>query len=458
MRRAPLPDLSQTFDAVVVGTGPGGATVARELARRGWNVLILERGGMQKITGSMAQALRELWMPGRGLVLAERALAILRAITVGGGSIYSWGTAWDPPFELFDRYGIDLREHAAEAQRELNVAPLPPSQLGPAARRILQSAADLGFDWRPLPKFLNQSRLGGRLMGTYGAPTYDAKWTARVFVSEAVARGATLITHARVRRVFKKRHTARSVEVIYRGRARAVYARKIVLAAGGLGTPVILQASGLRRAGRTLFCDPLVAVAGTLPGPSHGQELPMTAGALFPDDGYLLADLSLPPWLYALVAGEVGRVDRLAAWPHTGMVLVKIRDELKGRVNRNGTVRKPLSEADRQRLAEGTDRAKAILAHAGARKIFHSWTFAAHPGGTAPIGRVVDADLQTELKNLYICDASVIPEPWGLPPALSLIALGKHLAVRLARAEHPVISQIAHPAPPAGPEHHAPGA
>ena len=35
---------SKTFDAIVVGSGPGGASVARDLARMNQSVLILERG------------------------------------------------------------------------------------------------------------------------------------------------------------------------------------------------------------------------------------------------------------------------------------------------------------------------------------------------------------------------------------------------------------------------------
>lgn len=36
---------NKEFDAIVVGSGPGGATVARELSKRKKKALILERGG-----------------------------------------------------------------------------------------------------------------------------------------------------------------------------------------------------------------------------------------------------------------------------------------------------------------------------------------------------------------------------------------------------------------------------
>jgi choline dehydrogenase-like flavoprotein len=64
--------------------------------------------------------------------------------------------------------------------------------------------------------------------------------------------------------------------------------------------------------------------------------------------------------------------------------------------------------------------------------IFYSVDRGAHPGGTARIGHIVDENLQTEFENLYVCDTSVIPQPWGLPPVLTCIGLGKRLAKHLA--------------------------
>jgi choline dehydrogenase-like flavoprotein len=40
-------------------------------------------------------------------------------------------------------------------------------------------------------------------------------------------------------------------------------------------------------------------------------------------------------------------------------------------------------------------------------------------------------------RNLYVCDCSVIPEAWGLPPVLTLVGLGKRLARHLVAEQRP---------------------
>lgn len=424
-------DLDQPFDAIVVGSGPGGATVARELVRDGRRLLILERGHARPVTGSMPQTLWELMFPGRGMFLTDHLLSVLRGVTVGGSSIYFWGTAWEPPYELFERRGVDIRNEVAETKRELKITPLPPERMGPSAHLIMDSARRLGFDWRPLPKFFNSELLGGPPMGSYGAPSYEAKWNARMYIDQAVALGGKLLTGALARRVLRHNGSVAGVEFRWRGRMRTARAPLVVVAAGGIGSAVLLRASGFAEAGTSFFCDPLLAVMASRPGPASGAELPMTGGVLIEDRGYMLTDMSLTPWVYAMFTAQVGRMDRLFDHAHSAAIMVKIKDDLDGRISERGWIRKPLTGENRRKLEDGAKTAAAILREAGATHLYRSGLFAAHPGGTAPIGRVVDSDLQTEVRNLYVCDASVIPDAWGLPPTLTLIGLGKRLARHL---------------------------
>jgi hypothetical protein len=65
------------------------------------------------------------------------------------------------------------------------------------------------------------------------------------------------------------------------------------------------------------------------------------------------------------------------------------------------------------------------------------------------IGRLLDRDLQTEIGNLFVRDDFVIPDPWGLPPSLTLIGLAKRLAAHLAARPHQAGGNERSPARPA---------
>src|SRR2546423_5481489 len=102
----------------------------------------------------------------------------------------------------------------------------------------MDAAGALGFDWQPIPKFVAQDMLRRDGPSAFGA----ARWTARRFVDEAVAGGATLLTDTRAVRVIVERGVARGVELA-RGRSRRLaHADRVVLAAGGLRPPRVLAA------------------------------------------------------------------------------------------------------------------------------------------------------------------------------------------------------------------------
>jgi len=421
----------QSFDAIIIGSGPGGATVANELSKRGKRSLILEWGKASPIKGTISQSAGMALIPGQSLLFTSQFHTLVRGITLGGSSIIAYASAFEPPHDMFEAYGIDLRREAEEAKRDLPIAPLSDDLIGPAAKRIMRSAQALGFSWDKLPKIVYQDNC--RLdcdKCTMGCP-YGAKWTARMFVEQATARGSLLLTGARVERIETSKSTANPVVFSMGGNLYQVYAPIIVLAAGGIGTPLVLRSSGIHNAGFKFFFDPLIIVNGSVEDLDVGREFPMAAGFQDKEEGYILTDLVWPGWIYRIFTAQVFRLDRLASHRRTLPIMVKIKDELGGQITDRGVVKKQLGEVDRMRLDRGCEKAEEILRNAGAHHIYRTWYTATHPGGTAKIGDVVDSNLKTKLDNLYVCDCSVIPQAWGLPPTLTLISLGKRLAKHL---------------------------
>lgn len=425
---SPLP---HTCDVIVVGSGPGGAAVAREMARQGARVLILEQGSSAALTGTLAQMAQMAAIPGRGTFFHQDGSLLVSAIAAGGSSAINYATAVAPPLPLFLRHGIDLRPALQALRAEIPMQPLPDRLMGPMARRIMHSAAALGHEWHKFDKmiFADQCR-SNCWRCTYGCP-FGAKWTARNFVDEAISHGARMLPGAKVLRVLLKEKRAIGVELVHGKQRLELFAGVVVLAGGGIGSARLLHASGLSKGKEPFFSDPVVAVMGSVAGLEGGAEVPMAAGMHLEAQGIMLADMTLPEAMYRAFAAQVGRLDRWWAHRRTLTVMVKVRDQLGGHVGRYW-VNKALQPEDRQKLGHGVQLAREILLNAGARHVFKSWHFAAHPGGSVRIGQGVDRHLQTRTQGLYVCDASVIPEPWGLPPTVTLLCLGKYLATHLA--------------------------
>ncbi len=422
----------EDLNFIIVGSGPGGATVARQLSLKNKKVLILERGDNQPLTGSFWYGAKTLLLPGQSLLLTSQLLGLVRGITTGGSSVYFYGTCFPPPTEMLKRHGIDLSVEAEEIRKELPVAPLKDEMIGPMSRRIRESAQDLGYNWRKLDKFMYQDRWNSKFpFGHYGDP-HGVKWTARMFIEEALAHGAKLMEKAAVTKVIFEGRSAVGVEYKKNGKCSKVFAPKIIISAGGIGSPVILRASGLKRAGYNFFFDPLIGVRGTVKDMMVPlSEIPMSCGVHLEDEGYMMTDMAHPSATSAIFAAAAFKPHRIFSREKTLQIMIKAKDELGGYLTDRGGVRKILDKNEKQKLHRGFDRAKEILKKAGAKEIFKTTYLASHPGGTVKIGDLVDSNLKTEYDNLYVCDCSVIPEAWGIPPTNTIIGLGKRLAKHL---------------------------
>jgi choline dehydrogenase-like flavoprotein len=263
-----------------------------------------------------------------------------------------------------------------------------------------------------------------------------AKWSAAEYVDEAVAGGAELLTRARVERVVIEDGHATGVAGTLGGQPFTARADTVVLAAGGIGAPRILQASGLRQAGQGMTMDVTVMVYGFVKERGIGNEPPMTWSWENAEVGYMLSTL-IDPWLLYPIITTLKGLRYPLHWPKWNNILgvmIKLKDEISGGVYANGRISKPLTTGDRERLGMAEEVCHKILVEAGARPdtIFMTPLRGTHPSGTVRIGDMVDANLRTEIPGLYVCDASVFPEALDRPTVLTIIGLAKRLARQLA--------------------------
>jgi choline dehydrogenase-like flavoprotein len=431
-------------EVIIVGSGPGGATVARELTRKGKDVLILERGYDYRnkfYYGTYLGALR--YSERMSLLFTEEGLNIVAPIMVGGATSMYCGCASEPPFWLKDKYHVDLDDEVKETIEELNIQPLPEDLCGAASTRIARAGQALGYDWFVQPKFMSPAR--SQQHGKNFACSANcmlgcrcgAKWNAAEWVDEAVAAGAGIREGARVKAVVIENGRVAGLEGSIKGVSFKARCETVILSAGGIGTPRIMQNSGLGGAGVGMTMDTTVMIYGASPEKGTGKEPPMTWSWENPDAGYMLSTLTDPWLLYPLAAVRkgIGPALRWLQWNKMLGVMIKLKDDITGGIYPDGKIRKPLSASDTERLNDAFGVCRRILIEAGAKKssIFMRPLIGTHPSGTVRIGDMVDTNLKTEVEGLYVCDASVFPEALDRPTVLTIIGLGKRLARHLTR-------------------------
>ena len=486
----------EATDVVVVGSGAGGAVAAKELAEAGLKVIVLEEGehfDRRDFTGSPPERLRRFYR-GNGLTFTIGVPAISLPIGrgIGGSTLINSGTCFRTPGFVLESWGLDGAELDPlfdEVEATLNVGPVGDDIMGANGQVMDRGRRELGYSGGPIRR--NAKGCHGSGVCAFGCPL-DAKLGMHVTYLPLAARaGAQIISGCRVDSIVVENGRAAGVRgsvvdpetgAIQRDARFEVTARCVVLAAGAIYTPAMLQrqrlANSSGQVGRNLRIHPGCGVLATFDHDLHAWKGVMQSYYVDEKlrDGILI-EATYPPPGVGYSAGGVGGKgsdlkDVLARYPQTAAAGLIISDTGTGRVRatpRGGLlITYDLHADDLSKTLEGIRLATEIYLAAGAQEVHTllpgmapvrkrdelssitegGWTAADlklsayHPMGTCRMGSDPQSSVVDEygrahdVPGLVIADASVLPGSTFVNPQITIMALAARSARRLASELH----------------------
>lgn len=497
------------WDAVIVGSGFGGAMVAHRLVEAGAKVLMVERGDW--VTRGDAA-----WLPEASLELTAsyakdipyrcdrngHGPIIGGYACVGGPSVYygcvafrfrerdftgdadivgASGATW--PF-AYD----DIEPFYGEAERLLGIAgddgadptaprrstpyPFAPAPLAPITEHVAAHAQALGLSPFHLPLAINHTAsatrracIACRTCDTYACAIEAKNDVATMMIAPLVARGMTLRPKTVALRF--ERDGARITRLHVHG-GEAIEAKRFILAAGALGSPHLLLASGFAHPalGRYLMRHDNAMVFGFYPrrpDPDrrfhkqiaiHDYYFGDAASDDVPDLTKLggIQQMMTPP--KELVRAHLPRGTKTLVGALTEQLtgLLCIAEDQPRRENGvtvdwdvrdvyglpQLVIDHSYSERDRRANTALVRRARRILESTGAlfSHVHHVKTFS-HAVGTVRMGPDERSPLDGDCRlrgtdNLWVTDGSALPMSAGVNPSLTIAANALRAAARIA--------------------------
>ncbi|HSJ05487.1 MAG TPA: GMC family oxidoreductase N-terminal domain-containing protein [Longimicrobiales bacterium] len=386
-------------DVVVVGTGAGGGTLAAYLAERGWDVVMLEKGGFfraEEFSQREEDAMAD-FNGRRGLDSTnDNAVFLNYAEAVGGSTVHYWGDSFRAPSDRLERWrrehGLDwmteseLAPHWGVIEEELGIHITPETLFNENNRLVRTGCETLGIEGHPPPT----ARIDCVGCGwTQFGCAYNRKTSQLITTIPRVSRaGGRVYSDAAVQRLVTSAGQVTGVEgaLLDRG-TRAptgsfrVDAPIVVLAGGALGTAeLLLNNVDDDVVGRRLYINPHYFVWADMGRPIDNQTgIPcayvvhefrrtrLDERGRYEGGGYIMLTNHQSPAIAAVMLGGTGAAstERMRRYRHLASVMSVIDEDLPGRVfiGRDGIRRTEFN-------VRGIDQLKAIDYLRNASRIF----------------------------------------------------------------------------------------
>lgn len=269
-------------EVCVIGSGAGGAVVAKELAEAGRDVIVLEQGGYytkHDFTQREDEMMPRLYEDMGMRATADQSILILQGRNLGGSTVHNLCYCFRTPEPILDLW---KREHGVgdmsmkqmlpsfeRVEKMLKVKPIQPHEVNVLNNKIRQGCEKLGYHGFVTRHNRENCTTSGFCL--LGCP-FDAKQSMLItYIPAADKAGARIFADCRVDKIVADRSRVRTIEgAVMHGNKPGyrfrVEAELLVLSAGAINSPQILLNSGIANGngqiGRNLHLHPSVLVAG----------------------------------------------------------------------------------------------------------------------------------------------------------------------------------------------------
>ncbi|MAR93078.1 MAG: glucose-methanol-choline oxidoreductase [Pseudomonadales bacterium] len=277
-------------DAVVVGSGAGGAVMAYELAAAGKRVVVLEAGPYvpsSRFNEKFPDMLELLYEEHGNQANKAGDLLVLQGRCLGGSTVVNGCVAFRVPDFILEKWGREfgltnltpesLAPYFDKVERNLSIHTNQPHEINRNSQKLQAGAETLGWSVKPLNRNIRDCALTGHCLS--GCKTDRKQSMLVTYLPWASHYGAKIYSDTRVTRILaEQEHGQVNAQANRYGKVQGVEAETIdpltgrkvadvrvkaplvVAAAGAVQTPLLFLHSQLGNAsgqvGRNFACHP----------------------------------------------------------------------------------------------------------------------------------------------------------------------------------------------------------
>ncbi|MBN1637287.1 MAG: GMC family oxidoreductase N-terminal domain-containing protein [Deltaproteobacteria bacterium] len=270
-------------DVAVVGTGAGGAVVAKDLAEKGFAITIIEAGNFyrrESFKGNPKEMMHILYR-GEGLTfsIGNSLIALPMGKAVGGSTLINSGTCFRTPGAILNQWAANgfhyfspdkMAPYYERVEEIIHVQEAEQKYIGPI---IKKGRSAYGYSCGPLKR--NAIDCDGQGVCTQGCPKDANQSTNITYIPKALDAAAALFSGFEVKDILTDGNRAVGVAAVGKGKhGDQMYlkccAKAVILSCGTLITPGVIQRNHLKRGntwiGSNLSVHPAAYVGAVFPG------------------------------------------------------------------------------------------------------------------------------------------------------------------------------------------------